>query len=211
VSSIIPGNVLMLHFLTDVCTGEVQSLPTVPSQPSVASSYTYAEGNGHSSQFHCPTGRIAHTRAFAFSAACTMVVAFRPSEVRHHQACFLRAPPSIVGALPRWRRTTARRACRRRPREAARQGQGRSRRAGRDALESTPLSNRRFSRCLPELNAAIRECLVTLKRPSVAASGREPAHLVRRDRPIGLEAAPNNRLYVYGRMEAVQGRPRIIT
>ena len=50
------------------------------------------------------------------------------------------------------------------------------------------LRNCRFF-SLPELSGAIRECPNT-QRPRVAASGREPARLVRRHRPIGLEAAP---------------------
>jgi len=80
-----------------------------------------------------------------------------------------------------------------RPRKPPRQGQGRSRRAGRDALIIAKLRNRRFF-SLPELNAAIRECLVTLNDRVSRHLGASPAHLVRRDRPIGLEGRSQQRL-----------------
>ena len=93
----------------------------------------------------------------------------RQSQGRHHQAVALRAghQPDVPG--PR-RPLRLRRAAGARD-EAARQGQGRGRRADRSRFVLAKLRNRRFF-SLAELNAAIRDCVAKINAKVMSSSAR---------------------------------------
>ena len=185
----------------DATTGEVHACQLFVAALG-ASSYTYAEATATQS---LPDWIGSHTRAFAFfggvpamvvsdnlKSGITKACFYEPAVNRAYAEMAAHYGTAIVPARPRKPRDKAKV-------EVAVQVATRWIIA---KLEEPPVllaaGDERGDPGVPR-NA---------QRPSVAASGREPTHLVRRDRPIGLEAAPNSALRLR-RMEAVQGRPRL--
>jgi hypothetical protein len=113
--------------IVDATTGEVHACQLFVAALG-ASSLTYAEANADPARLD----RLAHTRLWLLRR-CAGDGRFRQSEVRHHQGLLLRAgrQSSLCrngGALRHGHRAST-------AEETARQGEGRGRRAGRDALD----------------------------------------------------------------------------
>ena len=160
----------------DGTTGEVMTAQLFVAALG-ASNYTYAEATW--------TQRLAdwigsHTRAFAFFGGVPAMVVSDNLKSGITKACFYE--PAVNRSLrrdggPLRHRHRAGAAV-----QAARQGQGRSRRCRWRRAGSSPSCAIGSFFSLAELNAAIARTGRAAQRPRDAASGREPARAVRGDR-----------------------------
>ena len=168
--------------IVDAATGEVHACQLFVAALG-ASSMTYAEATLHADAARLD--RLAHARVRVLRRRAGDG-RLRQSEVRHHQGVLLRA-----GRQPRLCRDGD--ALRHRDRagaadEAARQGEGRGRRAGRDALD-----HRQAAQCQVLLAGRAERRHPRLRhgtqRSRLPASRRQPPRAVRGGRGIGAEAA----------------------